>query len=78
MGEMRNVYNILVGKADGKCPLRRSSCRWDDNIRMDLMIIVWEVVDWIHLVQDRDQWGKGCCKHGNEILCSIKGMEFLE
>jgi hypothetical protein len=23
---------------------------------MDLRQIPWEVVDWIHLVQDRDQW----------------------
>jgi hypothetical protein len=23
---------------------------------MDLTEIQWEVVDWIHLAQDRDQW----------------------
>jgi len=23
---------------------------------MDLMEIGWEIVDWIHLAQDRDQW----------------------
>jgi hypothetical protein len=23
---------------------------------MDLMEIGWEVVDWIHVAQDRDQW----------------------
>jgi hypothetical protein len=27
-----------------------------DNIRMDLREIDWEIVDWIHLTQDRDQW----------------------
>jgi len=27
-----------------------------DNTRMDLSKIGWEVVDWIHLTQDRDQW----------------------
>jgi len=26
-----------------------------DNIIMDLREIRWEVVDWIHLAQDRDQ-----------------------
>jgi hypothetical protein len=26
------------------------------NIRMDLQEIGREVVDWIHLAQDRDQW----------------------
>jgi hypothetical protein len=29
--------------------------RWDDNIRMGLRDIGWEVVDWIHLAQDRNK-----------------------
>jgi hypothetical protein len=36
MGEKRNVYRILVGKLEGKRPLGRPGCRWEDNIRMDL------------------------------------------
>jgi hypothetical protein len=36
MGEMRNAYNILVGKSERKRPLRRSRHRWGDNIRMEL------------------------------------------
>jgi hypothetical protein len=28
MGEMRNAYNILVGKLEGKKPLGRPRCRW--------------------------------------------------
>jgi len=55
-GEMRNAYNILVGKSEGKRPLERPRCRWADYIRMDLREIEWEVVDWIHLGQDRYQW----------------------
>jgi len=31
--------------------------RWEDNIRMDLREIGWEDVNWMHLAQDRDQWG---------------------
>jgi hypothetical protein len=27
-----------------------------DNIKMDLREILWDVVDWINLAQDRDQW----------------------
>jgi hypothetical protein len=27
-----------------------------DIIKMDLKEIGWEGMDWIHLVQDRDQW----------------------
>jgi hypothetical protein len=56
MGEMRNAYNILVGKSEGKRPLTRPRCRWEDNIRMYLRKIGWEGVDWMHLAQDRDQW----------------------
>jgi hypothetical protein len=56
LGEMRNVYKILVRKLEGKRPLRRPRHRWEDNIRMDLMEIGWENVDWMHLAQDRDQW----------------------
>jgi hypothetical protein len=45
MGETRNAYNILVGKPEGKRPLRRPRRRWEDNIRMELREeIVWEGV----------------------------------
>jgi hypothetical protein len=30
---MRNVYNILVGKLEGKRPLGRPTLRREDNIR---------------------------------------------
>jgi hypothetical protein len=56
MEEMRNVYNILVGKPEGMRPLGRPRSRWEDNIAMDLIETVWEGVDWINLAQDRDQW----------------------
>jgi hypothetical protein len=56
MGEMRNAYNTLVGKPEGKKPLGRPRRRWEDNIRMDLREVGWEGVDWMHLAQGRDQW----------------------
>jgi hypothetical protein len=56
MGEKRNAYRILVGNPEGKRPLGRPRRRWDDNIRMDLREIRWGGMDWIDLVQDRDQW----------------------
>jgi hypothetical protein len=46
----------LVVKPEGKRPLRRPKHRWEENIRMDLREVGWEIVDWIHLAQDRDQW----------------------
>jgi hypothetical protein len=35
-GEERKVYRVLVGKPEGKRPLGRSRCRWEDGMRMDL------------------------------------------
>jgi hypothetical protein len=52
MGEMRNAYRILVVKTERKRPLRRPRCRWEDNIRIDVREIEWEIVNWIHLTQD--------------------------
>jgi hypothetical protein len=37
MGGKRNVYRLLVGKPEGKRPLRRPRRRWIDNIKMDLL-----------------------------------------
>jgi hypothetical protein len=34
IGEMRNIYNILIGKPDGKRPLWRPSRRWENNTRV--------------------------------------------
>jgi len=34
----------------------RKSRVWEDHIKMELRKIGWEVVDWIHLAQDRDHW----------------------
>jgi hypothetical protein len=36
IGQRRDVYRVLVGKPEGKRPLRRPRCRWEDNIKMDL------------------------------------------
>jgi hypothetical protein len=30
--------------------------RWEDIVRMDRGKIMWEIVEWMHLVQDRGQW----------------------
>jgi hypothetical protein len=41
-GEGMSVYRVLVGRPEGKGPLARPRCRWEDNIKMDL----------------RDRWGE--------------------
>jgi hypothetical protein len=50
MGGKSNAYRILVGKPEGKRPLRRP------NIRMGLREIGWGGMDWIDLAQDRNYW----------------------
>jgi hypothetical protein len=42
MGEKRNAYRLLVGKREGRRPLRRPRRRWLHNIRTDL--VRWDVV----------------------------------
>jgi hypothetical protein len=58
MRVMRNAYNFFFffsRKPEGKRPLGRCRCRWD-NIRMDLREMGLEVMDWMYLAQDRGCW----------------------
>jgi hypothetical protein len=52
MGEERKVCRILVGKLG---PLERPRRRWENGIRMDLIVreIGLGSVEWIQLAQDR-------------------------
>jgi hypothetical protein len=54
MEKMRYVYRILVGTLQGKGLLGRHRHRKD--IEIDLKEIGCEVVDWIHVAQDRKEW----------------------
>jgi hypothetical protein len=36
IGEKGNAYRVLVGKPEGKRPLRRPRRGWKDNINIDL------------------------------------------
>jgi hypothetical protein len=56
MGERRVVYRFLVEKSDGKEPLGRLRCRWEDNIKMDFQEVGCGVMVCIELAQDWDRW----------------------
>jgi hypothetical protein len=43
MGERRGAYRALEGKPEGRRPLGRHRCRWEDNIKMDLREVGWGV-----------------------------------
>jgi len=49
-------YKILVGKPEGKRPRGRCRRRCKDNIKINVREIRYELIDWIHLTQDSDQW----------------------
>jgi hypothetical protein len=49
MDERRVVYRVLVGRPEGKRPLRRSRRRWEDNIKMDVREIGIDGANWIRL-----------------------------
>jgi hypothetical protein len=56
MGEARNAYRILVGKPEGKRPLRRPTRGCVNNIKMNLREIRWGGSEWLYLAQDKNQW----------------------
>jgi len=49
------MYRILVGKPEGKRPMRRPRHRWEDNIKIDLQQVGSGRMDWIELAQERDR-----------------------
>jgi hypothetical protein len=51
-GENSGECRVLVGTSEGKRPL----VRWEDNIKMDVMELVWEGMYWIDLIHYSDIW----------------------
>jgi hypothetical protein len=54
MRAKKNSYTVFVGNPEGRRPLERPRCRWED--KMDLRAIEWGSMDWVNLAQDMDQW----------------------
>jgi hypothetical protein len=56
MWEDRGVHRVLVGKPEGKRPLRRPRHRWQDNIKMDLQEVGRGYGDWMKLAHEKNRW----------------------
>jgi len=54
--EMRNTYNISVGKTKRKKPIGRARCIREDTIKINLQETRCKGEDWIFLDQDKVQW----------------------
>jgi len=64
------VYTLFWWKPEGRRPLGRHRCRWEDNNKMNLPekgCGSWTGLYWL-----RVGTGGGTCECGNEILVSIK------
>ena len=76
MGVACGLYKVkekfeqgCVGNPDGKRPLGRPRCRWED-IKVDLKEICWEGMDGMDVAQDREI--------GDKLSGSTKCGEFLD
>jgi hypothetical protein len=54
--EGRGVCSVVVERPEGKRPLGRPRCRWEDNFEVDIKAVGISGMDWIELTQDRDRW----------------------
>jgi hypothetical protein len=57
MEEKSTACRLLVEKPEGKRLPGRPRRRWVDHIKMDLVDIGWDIMDWIGLAEDRYSWG---------------------
>jgi hypothetical protein len=56
MGERRNSYRLLVGKPEGKRPLKRPRLKEQYNIKINVKEVGLQGVGCIHLDQGTDKW----------------------
>jgi hypothetical protein len=55
-GARRNTCRIFMGEPEVKKPLGRHRYTREDIIKEDLREVEWGCVDWVDLIQNRDQW----------------------
>jgi hypothetical protein len=55
-GEERNARKSLVRKSEGKVLLERPRHQSAGYVKIDVKVVGGEVVNWIQVTQDREQW----------------------
>jgi hypothetical protein len=66
-----------VGKPEGKRPLGRPRCSWEDKIKLDLQEVGLGFGDWIESAEDRDRW-QALVSTVKNLRVSLKYGEFLD
>jgi hypothetical protein len=74
MGAVRGAYNILVGKPEGKSPLRRYRHRWGITSRW--IFGKYGLGMWVGLIWQGQV--ASSCEHGDEPSGSIKCVKFSD
>ena len=57
MEEGRSAFKILIVSPTEKILLVRPSCRWEENIRMDMKEMGINTRNWVDSAKDRGYWG---------------------
>jgi hypothetical protein len=69
----RNTYSFSVGVSEGKTSFGRTRTRRNDDIKIYLEEVGWEVVDWIDWTQGRNKW-RAVVNSVKNLLASIKNF----
>jgi hypothetical protein len=56
LGEKKIACEVLLGRNDGNIQLDKPGTRLEDDIKIDLEEISWEVEDWIYVADSRKKW----------------------
>jgi len=70
MGESRGLCGVLVGKPEGKRPLGRPRCRWEDNIKTDLQEVATRYKALVCMLGLRVRIPPGTCLSVVSVVCS--------
>ena len=76
MGDRRGAYNFFMGGHDGKGPLGRPRCRWQNNIKVNLTEIGWEGVQVTGVAEGRGK-GREFCDRDDELSGYIQCRKFI-